>query len=447
MEWAAPYRRSTGGAESRSATHLRMDGGILVVDDERLDEFYRKYAAALWAGARMHLSERSVGGVRRLFVDIDLYGRTVPTDASIESMCRLASLASADVWPGGGACIVCRAPAVECGAKGTKTGIHLVWENIVVDAAASASFVRALGRYLDDECPADTKPDGGWSSAIDEGAGEQGQLRMLGSRKVAPCTACAVPTATASSAAPPIGRSNVPCAVCGGRRKVDAGRPYTVWAIAIDGTLERVCEPDTPATLESWVRRTAVRVPAGTPITPPSPHPPAWLVVRPVAGLGDGAAATGVGTRRGRVTRRVRAADGDGEDVVDVADPLMCEPAPDAVRARAEAFVRKCAQLCHLHSSYASARALRAIYILPARDILCVGLDSRWCDNAGRVHSSCTTYMMFSREKSTMVQRCYCRCDTSDGRRQGPCRDFHGRPIVAGPRMIRSLFPERPPQT
>jgi hypothetical protein len=47
---------------------------------------------------------------------------------------------------------------------------------------------------------------------------------------------------------------------------------------------------------------------------------------------------------------------------------------------------------------------------------------SRWCGNIGRAHNSNNVYFQLTR--AGVCQRCYCRCDTTEGRRHGLCKDY-----------------------
>jgi len=57
--------------------------------------------------------------------------------------------------------------------------------------------------------------------------------------------------------------------------------------------------------------------------------------------------------------------------------------------------------------------------------------SSRHCANLGRQHNSNTVYFVVTREG--VSQRCYCRCETTEGRAFGLCRDFRG-PVLPAPR-------------
>ena len=47
---------------------------------------------------------------------------------------------------------------------------------------------------------------------------------------------------------------------------------------------------------------------------------------------------------------------------------------------------------------------------------------SRWCGNLGREHRTNNVYFVLTRKG--VHQRCYCRCDTTDGRQYGLCKDY-----------------------
>lgn len=69
-----------------------------------------------------------------------------------------------------------------------------------------------------------------------------------------------------------------------------------------------------------------------------------------------------------------------------------------------------------------------------------VRLNSRYCSNVNREHTSSTVYLQFSHRMATACVRCYCRRDTTDGRIDGVCKLYKSAPIQAN-RLQHVLFP------
>ena len=63
---------------------------------------------------------------------------------------------------------------------------------------------------------------------------------------------------------------------------------------------------------------------------------------------------------------------------------------------------------------------------------------SRYCLNLGRAHRSNNVYFVLTRDG--ISQRCYCRCDTTDGRRHGLCQKFVSKPPWGVPARVSDAF-------
>lgn len=57
-----------------------------------------------------------------------------------------------------------------------------------------------------------------------------------------------------------------------------------------------------------------------------------------------------------------------------------------------------------------------------------VKTDSRYCANMGKNHNS--THVWFACDGHTIAQKCFCRCETTENRRFGFCKDFKGTPLI-----------------
>lgn len=78
----------------------------------------------------------------------------------------------------------------------------------------------------------------------------------------------------------------------------------------------------------------------------------------------------------------------------------------------------------------------------PAADVLVLKTDSRVCGNLGwRAHNSNTVYFVLHRTKQTVVQRCYCRCETLEHRVAGVmCKDYASPEFPVPKGVVHALF-------
>lgn len=69
-----------------------------------------------------------------------------------------------------------------------------------------------------------------------------------------------------------------------------------------------------------------------------------------------------------------------------------------------------------------------------------VDTTSRYCENISRNHNS--NHVWFEISKRTISQKCFCRCETTEGRKRGFCKDFSGRPHTLNKTICDILYPK-----
>ena len=154
--------------EKGPGTHVLMDGGILQVPWEQLDEFYTEYIHAVRTGNRLYVVEQKTE-VFKFFVDLDYKGETVLSSEQIQ---ELADIMSHVVGPS--RCVIARAPPRPVGDL-IKSGVHFHWPDVfVTKKEALALRTRILLELPDD-------PE--WAQRIDASVYGGSGLRMLWSHK------------------------------------------------------------------------------------------------------------------------------------------------------------------------------------------------------------------------------------------------------------------------
>ncbi len=68
-----------------------------------------------------------------------------------------------------------------------------------------------------------------------------------------------------------------------------------------------------------------------------------------------------------------------------------------------------------------------------------VSTTSKYCENLQRDHGS--NHIWFRIDGHTIIQKCFCTCETMKGRRYGFCRDFYGRKHVLPDKIFEKLYP------
>jgi hypothetical protein len=87
----------------------------------------------------------------------------------------------------------------------------------------------------------------------------------------------------------------------------------------------------------------------------------------------------------------------------------------------------------------------RVLKVFKYKNIYLLKTTSRYCDNIRRNHNS--NHVKFIVDDGHIYQKCFCRCDTTEGRRLGPCKDFSGRKhelkTDGGKRICDILYPNK----
>ena len=74
-------------------------------------------------------------------------------------------------------------------------------------------------------------------------------------------------------------------------------------------------------------------------------------------------------------------------------------------------------------------------------DTYLVSTTSKYCENLKREHGS--NHVWFFVSGKVIAQKCFCRCDTLHGRRDGFCKDFYGRKYNLPSSITDKLYPKK----
>ncbi|KAG2483900.1 hypothetical protein HYH03_017294 [Edaphochlamys debaryana] len=173
------------------ATHVFLDGGKAHVPHQRVPEFLAEYASRIEARAPPHdllcVVERlaaceATGGRFKMFMDVDLKASDVPTppaDADLHHLARCI-LSCAPLSLRRGAVIVCKSTSATSAT--TKTGLHLVWQDVHVTASEAQALVGITTSNLAHDVTASMMAVD-WGAALDGSVYRNSGLRMTFSSK------------------------------------------------------------------------------------------------------------------------------------------------------------------------------------------------------------------------------------------------------------------------
>ena len=396
-------------------THLLLNGGMLRIEDN--EEFLRLYAKDLRLGFKHYICEIKTP-IFKLFSDLDFFEEAELSNEYLLQVLTEIQNVVCEFFKVKSNLIVCTTDSKKVnvhGAEYTKTGVHLIWDNLYVTKLTALHLRKAIIQKLQvkfDERPAYNT----WSEVVDLTVYDANGLRMIGSRKMTECGVCKRSKTKLCS--------NPACvAMFSGARKVDEGRAYRPTIV-----LNADCNENTELlkslqsdTLE-MVKTTSIRISGAD----ESPFEfPTWYEV-----------CVDPGKRPRKLkTKQFQPPSKEDQDGLNQLKPKKGIPSSDSRFIQLQSFIKKempsVFQTTHLLDLHECANG--AYYV--ART------NSHFCMNVNREHSSNTIY--FYIDMLCVYQKCFCRCETSEGRQFGYCRDYRsaGRPLSEKLKLL--LFPRQ----
>lgn len=84
-----------------------------------------------------------------------------------------------------------------------------------------------------------------------------------------------------------------------------------------------------------------------------------------------------------------------------------------------------------------SAKDIKRIYVSDNKKTYLLNSKSKYCQNIGRSHNSEHIYFLLN--ANGIVQKCFCKCNTTEGRKHGYCKEYVSNPIPCTPHLIKLL--------
>ena len=93
-----------------------------------------------------------------------------------------------------------------------------------------------------------------------------------------------------------------------------------------------------------------------------------------------------------------------------------------------------------------SVNDIKRIFYTDNKNVYIIWTKSRYCLNIDKNHNSCGVY--FKLTKDGLCQKCYCKCDTLEGRKYGYCKDYSSTLIACTTHIAKLLnFKIKPDKT
>lgn len=392
--WVSGDRQAAPGCE-QPLTHLALDGGKASVPDDAHGTFLNAYATALVAGGRRPCLAELRTPVFRMFLDLDTSFEDTAAalaardDGGVEPLVRAlhAVLMEAHDTPGaapdpGLAAAV--GPCWVCASSADAADRKLGFHLVWPEVLVDAPTALALRARMVEAL----------EKAGEAQAGEGGEAQAGGGRQL-----CGVVTPWAKAVDAAVFRGNglrMPWAAKGrGNDSYYAPR----WKL-FEGAFEAVAVAETSvAVLRCVLPKLCVRVHGR------------GATLRVAGEEGGGGARLGGGSVSGASLDPYRAV-----------LPLLARALP---------------------AQFAGQQFTGLMSVGTPPNAFMLRSTARYCLNLGRAHHTNNVYFMLTR--SGVSQRCYCRCETTEGRAHGMCRDFAGPAWVVPRAVVAAFFGDAPP--
>lgn len=371
-----------GFFNNKNTSHVLMDGGILSVPYERLNDLYKVYIKSVEAGEPIFVVEQKTEFFN-FFIDIDYKDNEPLTFEQIESITKIICDKVEKFKPDSQALISISKPKEKDGQ--IKSGVHINWKDLVVDSENANYLMTHIINLLNT-----IYSERDWKTIIDasvygdptkntKGSG----FRLPWSHKKGKHEHC----------------KGKGCVVCNNTGKLTEVPYLPIFSYENQQLVHTDQEPTMEKLWMSTVRtdKTLDDV----------------FKIEPI--------------ELGEVVRPRKKLEGNFTKSQTKNEVNDCE-----LNAYLETFIRR---------NMEGQSAAHVSKIFKNGKKFYVQTSSKYCENLKRSHSS--NHIWFLIEDGKICQRCFCTCETTEGRRKGYCKNFTGRVHKLSAKIVSILYPEK----
>jgi hypothetical protein len=376
-------------------THLLFNGGRLHIPREAEREFINLYAKWVDWKKDLFVIEQKTTHVFRMFVDLDYERKDDVSAAEVNTVSRaIHDVVVAVCKMESARCIVSTADSPKKMNDGSiKLGTHLVWPDIHVDSERALLLRQWIVLGLNDRFGRNE-----WEKMVDACVYTRSGLRLNGSIKEGPCSSCRGGKDS----------NDAPCKECHGRGKVYDRRKYVPSFCYLGDSEDLTLYENCVGSTFQQLLLTSIRLPIDE--LPDSIHVPECL-----GWDEEEKAQTHLSSAQGfRLP--------EDPTLMDVLHSDLNQAFPRCFQAG-----EHLTDVTRMDGS-------------EGRPYFIVHTPSRYCHNLGRCHRSNRVYFYIDGQK--MLQKCFCACDTEEGRKMGPCKLYSSAPHPISPGLHKMLFPD-----
>lgn len=352
-----------------------MDGGVLSVPFDKLNDFYEKYIEAVNNKEKLYVVEQKTE-YYNFFVDIDYKDETSLSIEEIKNICKI--ICDKVKRHGGKDCLISVSPPKNVNGL-VKTGVHLNWPGFVVDQISALALREHILISL-----SKVKAKIDWNEIIDSAV-----------------YGCAIRKTKGSGFRMPWSHKMAKHMTCGGNGCEDCNNTGKITQVAYlplfiykHGPLSTLLKIDQKPNVE-FLKMSSIRTDREQNVFI---EPPSSII------------------KEGSFS------------VAQTKDELHNE----VLKSMIEEFIQK--------NMEGQDDAL-VTKIFKNNNTYLVSTTSKYCENLKRCHSS--NHVWFYISGNIIAQKCFCRCETIRERRDGFCKDFHGRRHQLSNKIIEQLYPKK----
>lgn len=378
--WLYQNRCFLTSDNQKTITHLCLDGGRLHIPDDLVKDFFKEYSKGLKSGEKYYICECTTDVVK-FYCDLDFFcDEEIELDTIKDYTKELQNIVK-KYFKETYEMIVCKAPAKivqKDKQKKIKTGVHVIFPELYLTIDTAYSLSREMVDIMKEKYPLEE-----WSDIIDEQVYTNG-LRMIGSRKV-----------TNKKRKIKDSKDNEYEII-----KIDEGRSYSpIFVYDKNETIQEskdLLENCSSIVIENLLMGCSIR---------------SWnneKALEPLIEIAD------------HVMKKAKKKTSNKIDT-DIDKKII---------DRMESFIRY-QTITQWNSPLRQLKRHNNFYIAK--------IDSMYCLNVQREHNSCGIYFQITSDG--MYQRCFCRKETLEGRKNGYCSKFKSTVFPLPLEIKKMLFP------
>jgi hypothetical protein len=408
-----------------------MDGGELSVPDNDYERFLRVCAESLCDGEKLFIVEQRSHPAYKLFFDFDIFVyNLIDHNNFYLNICKLLVSTLNELFDDTihHFELICSVNDVKQARKNQKEcykyGVHIISPNLIVNKEKMVKIREAVIQKFQNNLEKDGPTT--WSEDIDKVVYESNGFRMNYSRKGSKCK-CSQ-------------KERDLCDKCDGNGKVDEGRPYIPFLTMMNDYSYKKHEYSMDFDfVYDILKKTSIRVNSSTTSSTSmvefNKSLPNWFEDSSLFDVPDGLVITQGPSKKRKLTEGLDSVESKLENKKDLSVTDI---------HTLNAWFQTMCNKKQLPKQYKGVIIQQAFSFTNnnVRTNIIARVDSQYCANIGREHATNTVYLLVNTLTKKAVMKCYCRCDTLEGRRtivkgnRQMCKDCSSNAIDASDLQI-----------